>query len=67
MSSPTAVRHPFHETDPTRWRLRVKEGRQAWEYVDAGSSRNADPQSVVDKYWLGKICRCGAALHAASL
>lgn len=44
---------PF-ETDPSRWRLRVKEGRQTWHYVDENDLQKW-PATTCDKYWLGTL------------
>ncbi|KAI3654303.1 hypothetical protein MP228_001022 [Amoeboaphelidium protococcarum] len=54
----TSFLEPF-ATDPSKWRLRVKDGRQTWHYVDAGSesSSKEDHQSIVEKYWLGTLDR----------
>jgi hypothetical protein len=30
----SAVRFPFQATDPSQWRLIVREGRQSWHYVN---------------------------------
>lgn len=42
-----------HEpTDRTHWRLRVDDGRQRWHYLSEEELK-ADPQTRIDKYWLG--------------
>ena len=40
-------------TDTSKWRLRVKHGRQTW-YFDDEADRDTK-QSVVEKYWLGTL------------
>lgn len=43
----------IQRTDPQRWRLTVKEGRQLWHYLATESESNAHPQADYEKYWLG--------------
>ena len=42
-------------TDLAGWRLRVDEGRQVWEYLEADAERKKDVQSTGEKYWLGTL------------
>jgi len=39
-------------TDRTRWRLRVDDGRQTWHYLSE-EEHKANPQTDIEKYWLG--------------
>ncbi|KAJ2081970.1 hypothetical protein H4R24_001949 [Coemansia sp. RSA 988] len=39
-------------TDLTRWRLRVDNGRQTWEYLSAEAAE-LQPQSFLERYWVG--------------
>ncbi|KAF9302335.1 Lanosterol synthase (Oxidosqualene--lanosterol cyclase) [Mortierella antarctica] len=42
-----------HEpTDRSHWRLRVDEGRQRWYFLGE-EEHKADPQTDIEKYWLG--------------
>jgi len=41
-------------TDPARWRLRVKEGRQTWHYVSKEEAER-EPQQPYDRYWIGTL------------
>ncbi|OLL24595.1 Lanosterol synthase [Neolecta irregularis DAH-3] len=42
------------KTDPTRWRLSVKEGRQIWRYIkDDEKLKGLGKQSIAEKYFLG--------------
>jgi hypothetical protein len=40
-------------TNPLFWRLRVKEGRQTWVYLDNYENAKEWPQNDFDKYWQG--------------
>ncbi|WEW56962.1 squalene cyclase [Emydomyces testavorans] len=40
-------------TDLTRWRLHVDNGRHVWKYVENQRDLNENPQSFLEKYWLG--------------
>jgi hypothetical protein len=40
--------------DLENWRLRVTElGRQTWEYLESKDNKDKEPQTFVEKYWLG--------------
>lgn len=41
----------FKDTDPTKWHLKVKNGRQTWHYIDDSNVK----QDIVSKYWLGLL------------
>ncbi|RKP38319.1 putative lanosterol synthase [Dimargaris cristalligena] len=40
-------------TDPRRWRLRVNKGRQLWDYLESDELVRQQPQSDIERYWLG--------------
>lgn len=39
-------------TEPTQWRLDIKEGAHHWRYVDAIEAKER-PQSAAERYFLG--------------
>ncbi|KAF2455683.1 terpenoid cyclases/protein prenyltransferase alpha-alpha toroid [Lineolata rhizophorae] len=41
------------KTDYSRWRLKVDDGRQTWEYLETDEEMKAWPQTVADKHHLG--------------
>lgn len=42
-----------HQTDLTRWRLNVDNGRHMWEYVRDDEELKRRPQTFLERYWLG--------------
>ena len=40
-------------TDLRHWRLNVDNGRHMWEYVENQKDLDRNPQSFLEKYWLG--------------
>ncbi|PWA02295.1 hypothetical protein BB558_001568 [Smittium angustum] len=42
-----------YQTDLTRWRLVVDEGRHFWKYIDNDVEASHNPQSLLEKYWIG--------------
>ncbi|OMH80144.1 Protostadienol synthase A [Zancudomyces culisetae] len=42
-----------YQTDLLKWRLRVDEGRQVWTYLETDQDDFQNPQTFVDKYWIG--------------
>jgi hypothetical protein len=45
----TSSPHIPFSTDSKRWRLKVKEGRQTWQFLPEQES-NKQTQSVIEKY-----------------
>lgn len=48
-----ATRAGYPPTDHSRWRLKVKDGRQTWHYLRTDAELAAWPQTNVERYWLG--------------
>jgi len=56
--SAQGVRRDAHgdlATDPARWRLRVKEGRNTWHYLTTDAELAAWPQTLVEKHHLETV------------
>ncbi|RKP10862.1 terpenoid cyclases/protein prenyltransferase alpha-alpha toroid [Thamnocephalis sphaerospora] len=53
VTSPAVVAHELPGTDLTRWRLKCKEGRQHWHYLETDEECHKWPQTNCDRYWLG--------------
>lgn len=51
-------------TDPSRWRLRVSEGRHCWYYLESEEEAKEWPQSVVDKFHLGILTKDDVPSHS---
>jgi lanosterol synthase/protostadienol synthase len=43
-----------YQTDLSRWRLNVENGRHIWQYVTEDEELEERPQSFLEKYWLGR-------------
>lgn len=62
---PESPTKPF--TDYDNWRLRVSDlGRHTWHYLKTEEERREWPQTICDKFWLGKQV-VGDLVHASNL